>query len=287
LDLDGHIDAIHGKFNSSAFRWIPGLGSGVFGSPIDIPVPGCPSGDKVGGGRPFLLNDIDNDSDLDLLAIIGSSTHVIENLMASRLTPSGGAWYEGATVTMSGGNYDPTLPVEIVFESSSTPPGGDPPLPAMVIDPQNITFTIPPGHLSGAGPQDVTARQGTYSTTAAGGWTSWPSIEPVVTGDAATGGTLEVHAASAYGGLVYVFMAAQLGAAPVPMPDFHWAIALDLTSATQIGIGGLLSSPSWTGSFAPGLLQPGFSAWLQGVAWEILPTGPVWSFTDATQFAVP
>ena len=203
------------------------------------------------------------------------------------VTPDFGAWFEAQTLTLTGTNFDTTLPAEVIFWSFSTPGLGDTPLPATVVDANTITVNVPAGHPSGAGWQDVILRQGGVDTTLVEGWKSLPSLQPKLTGSAAAGGVVEIVTESSYGGVVYLFNAPKIGGFLFPLKEMHFAFALDLFTAKQVAVGGLLQTPTFSWSFPGGVFPPGLSVFYQGLVVEFPPSGPVISFTETSLMTIP
>ena len=203
------------------------------------------------------------------------------------VAPDFGAWFEAHTLTLKGTNFDTGLPAEVIFQSFSTPALGDPPLLATVVDASTITVDVPAGHPSGAGLQDVILRQGGVDTTLVDGWKSLPSLQPQLSGDAASGGTLDIVTESKYGGVVYLFDAPQIGAFLLPLDNMHFAFALDFFTAKQVAVGGLLQTPTFSWTFPGGAFPPGLSVFYQGLVIEFPPGGPVISFTETSLMTIP
>jgi hypothetical protein len=205
----------------------------------------------------------------------------------SSVSPDNGAWYEANTLTVHGQNFAPNVGAEVILSSATTPLGGDPPLTATVVDASTITVDLPAEFASGAGAQDVIVRQGSVEAALVGGWKSLPSVQPYLTGDAATGGQLDIVTESLTGGVLYLFEAPQPGAFLFPLNDMHFAFALDLATASLSATGALLVNPTFAWTFGPGALPSGLTVYYQGLAVEFPSSGMKLSFTEVSSIFIP
>ncbi|MDG1500611.1 MAG: IPT/TIG domain-containing protein, partial [Planctomycetota bacterium] len=201
----------------------------------------------------------------------------------SSVSPDKGAWYAdpGNSLTITGANFAPNVLVEVSL-------GTDSALVGTVVDGGTITVDLPIGHVSGAGPLDVTVTQASIDATLTGGWTSLPGLAVGVTGDAAAGGTVDVFVDAANGGVAYMYFSATLLPGATPIGGFHHGLELDPFGAKSLGTVALLpTQPTASLPYPGGLLPPDSALAIQVFAFEAGAMGAKYSFTNGVSFVIP
>ncbi|MHC4377721.1 MAG: IPT/TIG domain-containing protein [Planctomycetota bacterium] len=196
------------------------------------------------------------------------------------ISPNSLAWYDAATLSLTGTNFAASVPAEVTFE-------GQAPLPAWVVSDTEVQVSVLSQELIGSGPVDVTVSQAGVDAVLADGLEITPSLSASLTGNAADGGSVELQVASKQGGLAYLLVADSPSPIPLPFTGIHGALGLDPSSVSILVTGGLQITPTAFLPFGPGLLPQGIAPAIQALAIEAGAQGIFYSFTNVETVVIP
>lgn len=275
LDGDGDPEILMGASAFGFLSWKENLGQGLFG-PTQV------LDDSTANITSILAGDWTGNGAVDLVA--GSVTDGIFytlNLAPTplALSPDSIAWYDGSSFTLSGTQFVPGVPAEVVID-------GELILTADVAAEGLATFDLPADQLPESGPLNVTLQQGELKGTLAGGLTILPALDAQVAGSAVAGGAVTVNIQASNPGVAYLLISSSTTSSPFALTEVHGILHLDLAGLSILTTAPIPSAPTAVIPFPAGLLSPGTQTSIQGLVGEITPAGTLAGFTQALTLSI-
>ncbi len=196
------------------------------------------------------------------------------------VNPPGGAWYEGQSLSVLGANFSPGAPVEVSF-------GAESPLPGVALSASEIAVSIPQGYFSESGPYNVAVEQAGVVAQRFEAYIVLPALAATISGDAATGASVNVNVISLNGGTAYLYLAASTSPVPFTLAELHGAYELDLGASLIAGAGGLLGPLTFPLTVPAGSVPPGVTVYAQALAIEAVQLLPKAGFTQVEALTIP
>ncbi|MBI1382154.1 MAG: hypothetical protein GC161_13845 [Planctomycetaceae bacterium] len=212
------------------------------------------------------------------LNVPAAYTYLAPQLLA--VTPGKSAWYVDQELVLLGNNFAPNELAQVSI-------GGVPLGFASVISANEVRFQLTAGAVQLPGAQDVTLDQAGVTATRVKGWACLPTLTVGQSGSALLGGTLELRVETQQSGFAYLFGAFGTQPFPLLLTDFYYGLTLDVATAFNLGVGGLLVQPTLTLSFPPGLVPPGLNLPLQALTVELGSLGNYFSFSNTVVATIP
>ena len=195
------------------------------------------------------------------------------------LSPDSIAWYDGSSFTLSGTQFAPGVPAEVVID-------GELILTADVAAEGLATFDLPADQLPESGPLNVTLQQGDLKGTLAGGLTILPALDAQVAGSAVAGGAVTVNIQASNPGVAYLLISSSTTSSPFALTEVHGILHLDLTDLSILTTAPIPSAPTAVIPFPAGLLSPGTQTSIQGLVGEVTSAGTLVGFTQALTLSI-